>query len=219
MIGKPIYMSPSATTAGGGIVTDTYPTFSFAIDGDEPITGYTINILPQEPNELPDTIIKGFEAQPNTISYKGFSCVKNNQSLVFTLSLQFNGLFKLLYTQGSFQGKKGVKFTLGIDNLSYVLAGQHIDPYQSSAYFLLSPNGQQAKNGYDFTPIVTIEKDVSDNNTIEFMNEILNFTYTFDFSQHSTVRTGRGQDARYNSYAYFAASSRAVIVAISYNPN
>ena len=43
MIGKPMYMSPSATTAGGGIVTDIYPTFSFAIDGDEPITGYTIN--------------------------------------------------------------------------------------------------------------------------------------------------------------------------------
>ena len=43
MIGKPMYMSPSATTAGGGIVTATNPTFSFAIDGDEPITGYTIN--------------------------------------------------------------------------------------------------------------------------------------------------------------------------------
>lgn len=204
MIGKPMYMSPSATTAGGGVVTDTNPTFSFAIDGDEPITGYTINILPQEPNELPDTIIKGFEAQPNAISYKGFSCIKNNQSIIFTLSLQFNGLFKLLYTQGSFQGKKRVKFTLGIDNLSYVLAGQHIDPYQSSAYFLLSPNGQQAKNGYDFTPIITIEKDVSDNNTIEFTDEILNFTYTFDFSQHNTVRTSKGKNACYNSYAYFA---------------
>lgn len=205
MIGKPMYMSPSATTAGGGIVTDINPTFSFAIDGDEPITGYTINILPQEPNELPDTIIKGFEAQAGaTISYKGFSCIKNNQSLIFTLSLQFNGTFKLLYTQGSFQSKKGIKFTLGIDNLSYVLAGQHIDPYQSSAYFLLSPNGQQAKNGYDFTPIVTIEKDVSDTNTIKFIDEILNFTYTFDFSQHSTVRTGRGKNACYNSYAYFA---------------
>ena len=205
MIGKPMYMSPSATTAGGGIITDTNPTFSFAIDGDEPITGYTINILPQEPNELPDTIIKGFEAQAGTIiSYKGFSCIKNNQSLIFTLSLQFNGSFKLLYTQGSFSGKEGTKFTLGIDNLSYVLAGQHIDPYQSSAYFLLSPNGQQAKNGYDFTPTVVTEKDVSLENTIEFTNEILNFTYTFDFSQHSTVRTGRGKNACYNSYAYFA---------------
>ena len=205
MIGKPMYMSPSATTAGGGIITDTNPTFSFAIDGDEPITGYTINILPQEPNELPDTIIKGFEAQAGTIiSYEGFSCIKNNQSLIFTLSLQFNGSFKLLYTQGSFSGKEGTKFTLGIDNLSYVLAGQHIDPYQSSAYFLLSPNGQQAKNGYDFTPTVVTEKDVSLENTIEFTNEILNFTYTFDFSQHSTVRTGRGKNACYNSYAYFA---------------
>ncbi len=201
MIGKPIYMSPSATTAGGGIVTDINPIFSFAIDGDEPITGYTINILPQEPSELPDTIVKGFEG--GTITYNSFSCEKVNQTLKFTLSLIFNGTFKLLYSKGSFKGQEKVKFVLGIDNLFYVLAGQHVDPYQSSAYYLLSPDGQQAKNGYNFVPTCTKEIAVSNNDTITFNNETFNFTYTFDFSQHNTVRTARGKNACYTGYRYF----------------
>lgn len=196
-----MFMSPSATTAGSGIVfTSDALTFSFAIDGDSIIKGFTLHIEKQNPPIMTVNDMRALKASNGLkafdVKYDDITTGRTGDIVTLNVPIKIanSTTFQLGYytgetfTNATWSEKKSATINFALSGFKYFISATSKDRKGNlgNKYYLFSPTGTYNKYGYDLPLTCSLTTEISEEGTIT-LSGTLNFTATFDLNALSLV--------------------------------